>query len=144
MLDPMTPQQIFERLVDGVSLLVDGDLSQLDALPNLYAEQTYVIHPMSHGIPPLTSRADLRRHFAEVSARSRGMHFRAQDVRVHHTADPEVLVAEFTYRGSAPAGPLAVACVFVLRVRDGKIIESRDYIDQVALTRAAVRDAVPK
>jgi ketosteroid isomerase-like protein len=140
----MSPQQIFDRLVDGVSRLVDGDVSQVDALANLYAERTYVLHPMSHGVLPLTSRADVHRHFAEVSARSRGMHFRAQDVRVHHTADPEVVVAEFTYRGTAPAGPLAVACIFVLRVRDGKIVESRDYIDHVAFARAAVREAVSK
>jgi len=138
----MSPDQVFNRLVDGVSRLVDGDLSQVDALANLYADRTYVVHPMSHGVRPLTSRADLRRHFAEVSARSRGMHFRAQDVRVHHTADPEVVVAEFTYRGTVPGSPLAVACIFVLHVRDGKIVESRDYIDHVAFARAAVREGV--
>lgn len=70
------------------------------------------------------------------------MHFRAQDVRVHRTVNPEVVVAEFTYGGTAPAGPLAVACVFVLHVRDGKIVESRDYIDHVAFARGAIRDGV--
>jgi ketosteroid isomerase-like protein len=137
--ETLSPEQVFRRLVDGVSRLVDGDVSQLDALANLYSERTHVVHPMSRGVPPLMSRADVRRHFTQMSAGSRGMHFRAEDVRIHHTADPEVVVAEFTYRGSAPAGPLSVGCVFVLRVRNGMIVESSDYIDPVAFARAAGR-----
>lgn len=45
--------------------------------------------------------------------------------------DPEVVVAEFTYRWHSQE-PLSVGCVFVVRVRDGTIVESRDDIDPVA------------
>jgi len=47
-------------------------------------------------------------------------------------------VAEFEYHGAAAESgePTAVPCVFVLRVRDGEIVESRDYIDHVASARA--------
>lgn len=37
------------------------------------------------------------------------------------------------------AGGFRVPCVFVLRVRDGEIVESRDYIDHVAMARARGR-----
>jgi ketosteroid isomerase-like protein len=53
------------------------------------------------------------------------------DLLIHQTTDPEVVVAEFTYRWRSQE-PLSVGCVVVVRVRDGKIVESRDYIDPVA------------
>lgn len=135
--DARSPEQVFHRLVDGVSRLFGGDVSQVDALAALYGDATHVTHPMAHGRPPLTSRAELRRHFSEGTARAQGMTLRAEDIIIHHTADPEVIVAEFSYRGTGPAGPLDVRCIFVLRVRNGLIVESRDYIDHGAFTRAA-------
>ena len=35
-----------------------------------------------------------------------------------------------------PPLALAVPCVFVMRIRDGLIVESRDYIDHVAFAQA--------
>ncbi|MFD0523241.1 nuclear transport factor 2 family protein [Paractinoplanes durhamensis] len=57
---------------------------------------------------------------------------------MHETADPEVIVAEFAYRGHvAETGEtFTVPCVFIMRIRDGRIIESRDYIDAIASARA--------
>jgi len=47
---------------------------------------------------------------------------------VHETADPEVVVAEFDYRGETGAGhPVLRRNVFVWRVRDGRIVHARDY-----------------
>ena len=47
-------------------------------------------------------------------------------------------MAEFDYVGTviATGEPFTAPSVFVLRVRDGLIVESRDYIDHVAMTRA--------
>ncbi len=47
-------------------------------------------------------------------------------------------MAEFEYRGTtlATGEPYAVPCVFVMRVRDGQVVESRDYIDHLASARA--------
>jgi ketosteroid isomerase-like protein len=51
---------------------------------------------------------------------------------IHETADPEVIVAEFAYEFVLPDDSTAkVPCVFVMRVRDGQIIESRDYVDPI-------------
>jgi len=57
---------------------------------------------------------------------------------VHETADREVIVAEFAYACTIAATGAAyrLPCVFVLRVRDGLIVESRDYIDPLATARA--------
>jgi ketosteroid isomerase-like protein len=56
--------------------------------------------------------------------------------QVHQTADPEVVIFEFSYVGSANGRPFTVPCIFVTRVRDGVIVESRDYADHVGMARA--------
>jgi uncharacterized protein len=129
-----TPREVFLRLVHGVA---DGNL---EALPALYAERTDVRHPLwPGGTPPLTSREELRRHFTAGPTTAPVVRFRPDAIVVHETHDPEVIVAEFAYRGTviATGEAYAVPCVFVMRVRDGQIVESRDYIDH--LTSARVR-----
>jgi ketosteroid isomerase-like protein len=124
---------VFLRLVNGVAH------RELDTLPELYAEETDVRHPMwPGGTPPLTSRDDLRRHFTAGAPTSEVVRFRPEAIVVHETQDPEVIVAEFEYRGTviATGEPYAVPAVFVMRVRDGEIVESRDYIDHLASARA--------
>ena len=130
----MTPTDVFLRLVYGVA---DRDF---EALPGLYAEQTDVRHPMSpYGDHPLLSRDALREHFGGTGPRvAEVVKFQPANLRIHETRDPEVIVAEFDYAGTAIATgePFTVPCVFVLRVRDGLIVESRDYIDHLAMARA--------
>jgi ketosteroid isomerase-like protein len=136
---PPTPREVFHRLVDGVAKLVAGDLDQVDQLAALYAEQTDVTHPMAPlPQPPLRTREDLRRHFADGPGRVGGAlpDYRADNVVIHETTDPEVIVAEFEYRGTGPNGPFALPCVFIMRVRDGHIVWSRDYSSRLASAQA--------
>lgn len=57
---------------------------------------------------------------------------RVVDVVIHETADPEVIVAEFVSEFTLPDDSMTkVPCLFVMRVRDSQIIESRDYIDPI-------------
>jgi uncharacterized protein len=128
-----TPEDTFRALLDGACRLQNGDRGQVDTLAEFYADETDVRHPMAPlGDTPLRSREALREHFA--AAGSAGLAgFRVEDVRVHHTADPEVVIGEFTYRGDAG---WSAPCIIVLRIRDGLIVESRDYIDHLALARA--------
>ena len=53
------------------------------------------------------------------------------------TTDPEVIVAEFEYQGTVAETeePFVLPGIFVLRVRDGEIISSRDYFDHVTAAR---------
>lgn len=123
-----SPREVFLRLVHGVA---DGEF---DELPNLYGEVTDVRHPMATPeAEPLTSRRALQEHFTvPPEARDSLPKRRVVDVVVHETADPEVIIAEFAYEFTLPdASPAKVPCVFVMRVRDGRIIESRDYIDPI-------------
>ncbi|MFA1544141.1 nuclear transport factor 2 family protein [Actinomadura monticuli] len=66
------------------------------------------------------------------------LELRAWNAVVHDTADPEVIVAEFDYDGrvTATGRTFRVANLQVLRVRDGLIVETRDYHDHPGLARA--------
>ena len=126
-----SPREVFLALVTGVA---EG---RWEELPDLYAEQTHVVHPFDplRG-PALRSREELRAHFTPTGT-GPVIERRATGITVHETTDPEVVIAEFEYRGTADGRPFTQPGIFVLRVRDGQIVSSRDYIDHV--TAAAIR-----
>ncbi|WP_406083185.1 nuclear transport factor 2 family protein [Micromonospora zamorensis] len=128
-----SPRETFLRLVNGVCAGPYEDLA------DLYAEQTHVTHPF-HPLnpPPLRSRAELHEHFTAPPPVARTLNRKPVDVTIHETADPEVIVAEFAYQGrvNETGEAFRVPCVFVMRIRDGLIIESRDYIDHISTARA--------
>jgi ketosteroid isomerase-like protein len=125
------------RLVAGRHTPAERE-EQLDALAALYAERTDVRHPFAPlGDRPLRSRAELREHFAAAGAHTAGAErFEPVDTVVHDTGDPEVVVVEFAYAGSAGGHEFSIPCIFVIRVRDGQIVQSRDYGDHIGLARA--------
>jgi ketosteroid isomerase-like protein len=129
----VTPREVFERLIDGVKH------GRWEELPALYAEDTFVTHPFAPAGEPLIGREALRRHFA--AGAGLGVTMTARDVVVHETSDPEVVIGEFAYEGrvTATGRRFTVPNVFVLRVRDGLIVESRDYADHVAFAAATGR-----
>lgn len=140
---PATPEQVVRAVAAGVGALNTGHLTeqereaQLDQLANLYAEHTDVRHPLAPlGDTPLRTRAELRRHFAQGTIPMPGLERFEAVGRVHQTADPEVVVFEFCYEGAVYGRGFAVPCIFVTRVRDGVIVESRDYADHVGFARA--------
>lgn len=137
------PADVVRAVTTGVSRLLSGDLTEqqeqdeLDALAGHYADRTDVRHPLAPlGDTPLRTRAELRRHFAGgPGSRTRADTFEAVG-EVHQTTDPEVVVYEFSYVGSVGGREFSVPCLFVTRVRDGVIVESRDYLDHLGLARA--------
>jgi ketosteroid isomerase-like protein len=134
--DTGRPAEVFHRLVEGVCRLVAGDASQVAELAALYAERTRVEHPMALDDTPLLSRDDLRRHFAAGTDMTPITDYGTADIVVHETTDAEVIVAEFRYLGTVGGRSFQVPCVFVMRVRDGEIVESRDYISPLDRERA--------
>lgn len=129
---PATPAEVFTQLVNGVCEQRWADL------PALYAPSTHVVHPLDPcRSPALLTRDELREHFARGAKTLGDIRFTAAAVTVHQTADPEVVIGEFEYRGTDPATgqPFVIPNVFVIRVRDGQIIESRDYGDHVEIAR---------
>ncbi len=143
MLSTQEPADVVRAVAQGVSRLVAGQLTpdqrerQLDELATLYAEQTDVRHPLAPlGDTPLRSRGELRAHFARAGSQTGGAErFEPADMTVHRTSDPELVIFEFAYVGSAHDEPFRLPCIFVVRVRDGQIVESRDYSDHVGLAR---------
>ena len=129
-----TPQEVFRQVIDGITS------RRYAGLPDLYAERTHVRHPLSpYGDKPLLSRDDLREHFGGGAARAAAaVEFIAEDVTVHQTTDPEVIVAEWTYRGTEleTGTEFAAPCIIVMKVHDGHIVWSRDYIDHITMARA--------
>jgi ketosteroid isomerase-like protein len=61
-----------------------------------------------------------------------------QDVVIHETADPEVIVAEYAVAASLPGSGRRASAAFavVLRARDGRIVHWREYQDRAAITEA--------
>jgi ketosteroid isomerase-like protein len=124
-----TPRQVFERLSAGIS---GGDWS---ALHELYAPDAIVEMPFALPDPVrIHGREEVRARFAGNGALP--ISLQAQAVRVHETADPEVIIAEFDYDGhvATTGAGFRVANIQVLRVRDGLIVESRDYHNHAVLS----------
>lgn len=113
----------FWRLVDGVAA------GHGEQLAELYAPDAVVQHPLDpDGAPPLRGREALRAHFSAGADQPSLVRLRPVDVLVHQTLDPEVIVAEFAYEVLGTGRVThRLPCVFAMRVRDGLIIESRDY-----------------
>jgi ketosteroid isomerase-like protein len=133
-----TPADVFDRLVHGVGA------KRWDELPALYAERTHVIHPMDPArAPALTTPAELDQHFRRGAEALGEVRFEPAAITVHQTTDPEVIVAEFEYRGVIPgtADRFALPSVFVMRIRDGQIVASRDYVDHAGIGRVLGRQA---
>ncbi|WIM93769.1 nuclear transport factor 2 family protein [Actinoplanes oblitus] len=119
-----TPREVFARLSGGIGR------GEWDTLGELYAPDAEVVMPFDPQRTRLRGRDEVARRFA--AAASMPIRLSPENVRVHETADPEVIVAEYDYAGPG----FRVANIQVLRIRDGLIVESRDYHDHGAITAA--------
>ncbi|MEV7097004.1 nuclear transport factor 2 family protein [Amycolatopsis sp. NPDC051045] len=122
--EPTSRRGVFERLVYGVSDKRGEELAEL------YAEETHVTHPFLPGSSVVRTREELREHFRMAAT---GVDFEATDLVTHEGTDPEVLIAEFAYQGSYGGRPVRIAAIFAMRIRDGLIVESRDYGDHLGI-----------
>lgn len=128
-----SPREVFLALVHGIA---EG---RWDDLPDLYAEQTHIVHPLlPTDTTPMRTRDELREHFRPKEPTGHRLQRRPVDITIHETTDPEVIIAEFAYRGTVveTGEAFSVPCVFVMRVRDGEIVSSRDYLDHISSARA--------
>jgi uncharacterized protein len=96
-----------------------------------------VHHPMQLPVPvKIEGRRALAEHFRRAAQLP--LEMTAENVMIHETVDPELVVAEFDYRArnTATGGSFTVVNVFVVRVREGLIVESRDYSNHVMFAAA--------
>ncbi|GII85690.1 hypothetical protein Ssi03_36800 [Sphaerisporangium siamense] len=125
-----TPREVFERLAAGISA------GEWEGLAELYAEDVVVEIPLAIPAPMrIEGRKEVARHFHD---RIGLLKLRVLDQVVHETADPEVVIAEFTHQGEvlATGRTWTSRNIQVLRVRDGLIVSSRDYHDHVQINQA--------
>ncbi|WP_103354972.1 nuclear transport factor 2 family protein [Amycolatopsis sp. CA-128772] len=103
-----------------------------DDLADLYAEDVTIEMPFTlPGVPRLTKgREELRRRFHAAGQVRRLV--KAENVVVHATADPAVLVAEFDLHGEVGGAAFVSTYVMVMTVQNGRITHSRDYTDTAA------------
>ncbi|MBP2328947.1 ketosteroid isomerase-like protein [Kibdelosporangium banguiense] len=130
-----TPREVFETLLDGV---VER---RFDGLADLYAEDTVVDLPFALPEPlHREGRQALADHFAWFSTLP--VRFAVANLRIHETTDPEVIVAEYDYNVhvTTTGKELTTANIQVMRVRDGKIVESRDFHNHAVIGAAYAGD----
>lgn len=127
----MSTADLFHRLLDG---LTSADWSRL---ADLYAEDAQVSMPFALPEPrTLHGRDAIAAHFAGSTAVP--VRFRAENVVVHPTTDPDLVIGEFDYvaRVTTTGAEFRVSNVQVVRGRDGRIVETRDYHDHARLAAA--------
>ena len=132
----VTPQQVVGALMEGISNERWGELHAL------YAEQAVIEYPFALPKPKrLEGREAIQAYFATVA--SAPLQLQVRNMVVHQTQDPEVVVAEWDYDGlvTTTGRRFHVSNIQVSRVRDGKIVSSRDYHNHTMM--AAVMDRLP-
>jgi uncharacterized protein len=128
----ISPADVVRAVIDLATEGLTGDEATQERLAGrlaeLYADPTYVVHPLSPELPALVHQDDFRRHAAALRENApRPDDFRAIDIVTHTTTDPEVVVTEFRYAMTVSGATMFMPCIWVTRVRDGRIVEARDY-----------------
>jgi ketosteroid isomerase-like protein len=127
----MSTTDLFHRLLDG---LTSADWTNL---ADLYTEDARVTMPFALPEPRvLHGRAEIAAHFAGSTAVP--IRFRAENVVVHTTTDPDLVIAEFDYivRLTTDGSEFRVSNVQVVHARGGRIAETHDYHDHARLAAA--------
>jgi uncharacterized protein len=129
--DTGSPRRVVERLLAGIGL------GPTETLADLYAPDAIVELPFAApGGFRLNGRDEIRRHFARAAQGP--LRLVPEQVVLHETTDPEVVVAEYDYRGrvTTTGREFVVSNVQIVTVRQGLIVRSRDFHDHVALNEA--------
>jgi uncharacterized protein len=125
-----SPSAVARRLIQGITE------ERWAELPDLYAEDVVVELPFSPDRTVIRGRTGIAEHFG--AAPDRPLRLAASDIVVHETADPELVVVEYDYHGEATTTgrTFTVSNVLIMRVRDGRIVSSRDFHDHHAIGAA--------
>lgn len=128
----MTRASIAKRLIEAMTQ------ERIEEAMSLYAEDVHIAVPIN--IPKAMSVKGKEELREVLLARPRRMYenLRIENLYIHEATDPEVVIAEWVFHSTVgdPAEVVTSANVIVLRIRDGKIIEARDYHDDVQRARA--------
>jgi ketosteroid isomerase-like protein len=132
--ETLYPRQVVQALMQGIS---DGAWGELHAW---FSEEAVVQYPFALPSPTrLEGIEAIKKYFATVSTYP--MKLKMQNMVVHETSDPEVVVAEWDYDGlvTTTGHAFRVSNITVTTVRNGKIVASRDYHNHAILASAVGR-----
>jgi ketosteroid isomerase-like protein len=131
---PESARDLYLRFLDLIGQ------ERWEELADLYAEDVVVEQPYARPEPGvIRGREALRERFA--GRRELPVTLVPANVVIRETTDPEVIVAEFDYDVTVTGSGerFRTANVIVLRVRDGLIVESRDFHDVPRIREAMAR-----
>ena len=131
MTESNAPLQVVQQLLEGIAS------GASPALAELYAADAVVELPFARpGGLRLEGRPAISDHFARAAGAP--LTLIPVDVVLHQTVDPEVVVAEYDYEGTATetGRSFVVSNVQIIRIRAGRIVASRDFHDHAAMTTA--------
>ncbi|HEX3778763.1 MAG TPA: nuclear transport factor 2 family protein [Pseudonocardiaceae bacterium] len=131
-----------EVMADLLHSSVDGEW---DKFVELYTDDAVIEMPFAPpGVPRVSDGAALRTRILGMAQNRPWTFQRAENVVLHETTDPEVVVFEYELHGTVTATtePLALSFIMVVTVRDGKIVHSRDYANPLAT--AKLLDRLPE
>jgi uncharacterized protein len=128
MSEPPSPREVVEALMRGISEGAWQDLHRW------YAEDAAVDYPFALPSPARLKGLEAIRKYFDAAARL-PLRLTTRNMLVHETTDPEVVVAEWDYDGLATTTgrSFQVSNIQVTRVRNGKIVASRDYHNHAVL-----------
>ncbi|HEY8944616.1 MAG TPA: nuclear transport factor 2 family protein [Polyangiaceae bacterium] len=128
-----------ETLREVWEQLVSHQLTRdLDGWVNCFAVDGVMEWPFKlKGVPPrLDGQAAIRAALGPVWERAKQTNRRIlghERVVFHETLDPELAIVEFDIVGDTVHGPFRQAVVYLLRVRNGRVLLLREFVDTVAL-----------
>jgi ketosteroid isomerase-like protein len=126
---PKSAREVFERF------LATSVENRWDELADLYAEDVVLEMPFTlPGVPRVTRGREVLRSRFKSAGQARRL-VKAENVVVHETADPAVVIAEFDLHNEmlTDGSEFVSSYVMVVTVRDGEIVHTRDYTDTHAV-----------
>jgi uncharacterized protein len=124
-----TPRDVFRSLTASIAAMLSGKDVTVDDICAHYADDVHLAFPFDPQSADLRGREAVASHFAQLRTRLHGSvtSVEVRGVAILDTVDPEVIVAEFAYHARTPDGGFDLPNIFVLRVRGGLVVSSRDY-----------------
>ena len=126
---PTSPRDTVERFLRATISERPEDMA------DCYAENVVIEMPFAQAaLYPArieTGREELRTRFGAGRAVRR--YERLDNVVIHETTDPEVIITEYDLHGrfTETGRPFAQSYLMVMTIRDGRIVHTRDYTDPI-------------
>lgn len=131
--ETLTPKQIVTNMIE---LMRSGQT--VKSMETYYADDFNVKVPFALPVPTDLHGRDHILDLVKQAEAARGPQLprmyrdlEVRDLKIYETTDPGVVIAEWVYRSHIDGKVLDNSNIIVVTVRNGKIVESRDYHDSV-------------